>query len=148
MKQVPAIIAALIITGMVGLGVFAIGANAFLNTDTVAIQNSPADASIANVSANGSASDAAAQAQIKQLQDAITQYQAREKQYQDREKQYQTELKDAAQKVSDANSLAQQYQDQVQQYQNIFVQLQQMGVIRVGSDGRISVPRGRESDEP
>src|SRR5690349_9831838 len=102
MKQVPAIIAALIITAFTGLGIFAIGGNAFLNTSTVPIQNSPNDTTISAVTTtdNSATQDAATQAQLKQMQDLVAQYQAREK-------QYQSELAAAAQKLKDANSQAQ-----------------------------------------
>ncbi len=141
MKQIPAIVAAIIVTIVIGLGMFAVGANAFLDTATVAIAESPADVNVSTTSSTTPGIDAQSQAQIKQQQDLIAQYQAREKQYQDREKQYQTELKDAAQKLTDANATAQQYQDQVQQYQNVFMQLQQRGIIRVNADGQIQLPR-------
>jgi predicted Rossmann fold nucleotide-binding protein DprA/Smf involved in DNA uptake len=140
MKQVQAIIAALVITAFTGLGIFAIGSNAFLNTNTVPIQNSPNDANTAVVTTTGASAesqvavDAATQAQLKQMQDLVTQYQAREK-------QYQTELADAAQKLKDATSQAQQAAQQVQQYQDILMQLQQRGVIRVTADGQIQIPR-------
>src|SRR6266542_454493 len=103
MKQVPAMIAALVITAFTGLGIFAIGSNAFLNTSTVPIQHSPNDATISAVTTanNTTAQDTATQAQLKQMQDLVAQYQAREK-------QYQSELSAAAQKLKDANSQAQQ----------------------------------------
>ena len=143
MKQVSAIIAALVITAFTGLGIFAIGSNAFLNTNTVPIQNSPTDATTSASTTTGSSAvaDPATQAQLKQMQDLVAQYQAREK-------QYQSELADAAQKLKDATSQAQQAQaeaqqaaQQVQQYQDILMQLQQRGVIRVTADGQIMIPR-------
>jgi hypothetical protein len=147
MKQVSAIIAALVITAFAGLGIFAIGSNAFLNTNTVPIQNSPADTttsagtSAGTTTGSSAVADPATQAQLKQMQDLVAQYQAREK-------QYQSELADAAQKLKDATSQAQQAQieaqqaaQQVQQYQDILMQLQQRGVIRVTADGQIMIPR-------
>ena len=140
MKQVPAIIAALVITAFTGLGIFAIGSNAFLYTNTVPIQNSQNDMSASTATTTGSSAatqtavDAATQAQLKQMQDLVAQYQAREK-------QYQSELADAAQKLKDATSQAQQDAQQVQQYQDILMQLQQRGVIRVTDDGQILIPR-------
>ena len=139
MKQIMAIIAALFITGFTGFGIFAIGSNAYLNTNTVPIQNSPGDTATTVITATVSTdpqADATYQAQIKQLQDLITQYQTREK-------QYQSELSQAAQRLSDANSQAQQYQDEVQQLQNVLVQLQQRGVIRINQNGQILIPSQR-----
>ena len=127
------------ITIVMGIGIFAIGANAYLNTNTVAMASSPNDTATTNVSDTSAVQDAqqaAAAAQLKQMQDLV-------KQYQGREKQYQQELNDAAQRLKDQSANLQSYQEQVQTYQNIFMQLQQAGVIRVDANGRISIPRGR-----
>ncbi|MCL5999784.1 MAG: hypothetical protein M1546_27530, partial [Chloroflexi bacterium] len=103
MKHVSAVIAALVITVLTGVGIVAVGANASLDGNSNAV---PVPASSDAVSPVSDAADEATQVQIKQLQDLLSQYQAREK-------QYQAELSDAAQRVKQAESLAQQYQDQV-----------------------------------
>ena len=150
MKRLQGIIAATLVTLVIGLGMVAIGVNAASNTDSVPVSDSPASASQASASpAQVSGSQASAttsqivnvsntaadQAQIDQLQATIKQYQAREKQYQDREKQYQTELAKVTQQKNDATAQA----DQLQQ---ILVALQQRGVISISADGRITIPRG------
>ena len=65
--------------------------------------------------------------QLQQMQELITQYQQREKQYQQREQQYQQQL-------NDANT-------QIQEYQSLLQQMQAIGLIRIGPNGQISVPR-------
>ena len=115
MKRLYALIAAAVITGLVGLGMLAVGVNAALNPNTVAASNAPGDPA---TDVNATSPDA--QAQIKRLQDLIAQYQ-------DREKQYQAQLDQ-----SDA---------QLQQYQQLLVELQRRGLIRINSDGSIQLPR-------
>jgi len=115
MKRLYALIAAAIITGLVGLGMLAIGVNAMLNPNTVAASNAPGDPAT-----NVSATSPDAQAQVRQLQDLVAQYQ-------DREKQYQAQLN--------------QEDTQLQQYQQLLIELQRRGLIRINGDGSIQLPR-------
>ena len=41
MKHISAIIAAILVTAIIGLGIFVVGVNALANTNTVPLQNSP-----------------------------------------------------------------------------------------------------------
>src|SRR5512142_1212411 len=140
MKIIPAIFAALIITALVGVAIFVVGANALFNQNTLPILNSPQTVSGAAAAAGaaGSAGNAAVsqqtgqQAQLQQLENLV-------QQYQQREKQYQTQLNDAAQRVNQANQ-------QVQQYQQLLEALQQQGVIRITADGQVLIPRQRSDD--
>jgi len=68
MKHISALFAALLITGLIGLGTLAIGVNALVNRNTVAIQNSPADAA--------ALAPAASSPDTQQLQQLVNQYQA------------------------------------------------------------------------
>ena len=122
MKRLQALVAATLITGVIGLCMLAIGVNAALNTNTVPVTNAPGDPASA---VSAAAPSANAQAQIAQLQNLIAQYQNREKQYQAREQQYQTQL-------NQANA-------QLQQYQSLLRQMQQLGIIRINSDGSIQL---------
>ena len=131
MKRLQGLIAATIITVLVGFGMLAIGVNAASNPDSAPVSDSPSQAS----TVSSTAAPGPAQAQITQLQSLIKQYQDREKQYQDREKQYQSELSSVSQKLSDATA-------EVDQLQQILIALQQRGVIRISNDGRISIPQG------
>jgi len=117
MKRVQALIAATIITGLIALGMLAIGVNAALNPNSVAASNAPGDPPTPTISA-GSATSSQTQAEINQLQNLIAQYQ-------NREKQYQAEL-------NQANS-------QLQQYQALLAELQRRGLIRINSDGSIQL---------
>ncbi len=130
MKQIRAIIAATIITAIVGLGMLVVGANAIFNTNTVPMSNSPSDPPAAVSSATGAGPQA--QAEISQLQNLVRQYQNRDQQYQSQINQYQSQ-------VGQLNS-------EVQQLQNVLVQLQQRGIIRIQSDGTIQLGRGGFSD--
>jgi len=112
-KRLQALIAAAIITAMVGLGMLAIGVNAALNPRPVAASGATGLSSAANTGDS-------AQAQIANLQNTITQYQ-------NQEKQYQAQLDQA--------------QAQIQEYQSVLMQLQRLGVIRINSDGTIQLGR-------
>ena len=57
-------------------------------------------------------------------------------------KQYQAELADAVSKLNQANTQMQTLNDQVAQYQQLVTVLQQRGVIRITSDGRVLIGRG------
>jgi septal ring factor EnvC (AmiA/AmiB activator) len=126
MKKIQALIAAVMVTGLVGLGMLAIGVNAALNPNTVAASDTPGNASAVasdtsgSVSAAASATASQAQAQIAQLQNLIAQYQ-------NREKQYQVQLDQA--------------DTQLQQYQALLVEMQRRGLIRINGDGSIQLPR-------
>ncbi len=144
MKIIPAIFAALIITSLVGVAIFVVGANALFNQNTLPILNAPQTVSGAAAAAGaagsaGTAGNAAVsqqtgqQAQLQQLENLV-------QQYQQREKQYQTQLNDAAQRVNQANQ-------QVQQYQQLLEALQQQGVIRITADGQVLIPRSRGFDD-
>ncbi len=122
MKRLQGIIAATLITGIVGFGMVGIGVNAVSNPNSVAVSNSPAQTAQTTQTVASSASDQTT-AQINQLQSLV-------KQYQSREQQYQTEIKSLSQKLSDANAVA----DQAQQ---ILQALQQRGIIQISQDGRI-----------
>jgi peptidoglycan hydrolase CwlO-like protein len=140
MKRIQALIAAVIITGLVGLGMLAIGVNAALNPNTVAVSDAPGSAPAAvsdppNSSAPaGSTTSAQAQAQVKQLQDLIAQYQNREKQYQAQLDQYRNLDKQYQAQVDQAAA-------QLQQYQALLVEMQRRGLIRINGDGSIQLPR-------
>ncbi len=125
MKRLQGFIAATFITAIVAVGMVGIGANALSNPNSVAVSNSPASNSPAQVSAKATDQSAA---QIEQMQNLI-------KQYQNREQQYQTEIKSLSQQLSDANATAEQAQQVLQA-------LQERGVIQITRDGRIFLRGG------
>jgi peptidoglycan hydrolase CwlO-like protein len=122
MKPIPALFAALIMTGIVGLAMLGIGANALLNHNTQPTLNSASAASSSTVSNVASSSS-----QVQQLQARISEYQAREQ-------QYQSQLQSLEQQVG-------QEQQQVQIFQQILGELQARGVIAIQGDGTILIPR-------
>ena len=132
MKKVQAFVAALIVTTLIGAGMFAVGMNAVANADSVSAL-AQADAAktqpTTNVSTNAqSGTDAATQ--IAQLKSLIAQYQGREK-------QYQSQIEQANQQLTDANQ-------QVQSLQGVLMELQNRGIIRIQADGTIQLRvRGR-----
>ena len=118
-KTFPAFAIALGMTFFLAICILAFGVNALLNRNTVPVQ-----------AANASASAPAAQADpasVQQLQSTIATYQSREA-------QYQTQLQQAADQI---NQLTQQNQ----QYQSLINYLQNVGVIRIGTDGRVYLNR-------
>lgn len=129
-KSLIAIIAALIITTCVGVGIFAIGGTAFLNKNGTAASNSPAQATSSAAVLNSPQQST----QVAQLQSLVSQYQDREKQYQQREQQMQSQL-------DQANAQIQADQQTVQQAQTILSALEERGLIRITSDGRIFITR-------
>lgn len=125
MKIFPGILASLLITALVGAGMFVIGGNALLNNNTAPVSNSPQTAQAQGVSAPSG------QTQVQQLENLV-------QQYQQREKQYQAQLNTAAQRLNQAN-------EQVQSYQQVLSALQERGVIQITNDGQILIPRSRSS---
>lgn len=115
MKKLPAIIAALVTSGLILATMLAVGVNAYTkNVQAASTSGSPATALPSSLPAD-----------VQQLQDLVAQYQAREQQYKDL--------------LSQAENNMTQVQTDLQQYENLFVQLQQMGVIRVDSGGQVTV---------
>ena len=129
MKRLYAFIAAAIITGLVGLGMLAIGVNAALNPNTVAASNAPGDPAT-----DVSAPSPDAQAQVRQLQDLVAQYQ-------DREQQYQAQLDQENMQLQKYQAQLNQEDMQLQQYQQLLIELQRRGLIRINGDGSIQLPR-------
>lgn len=129
MKIFPAIIAALLITTLVGVAMLVVGGNAIFNTNTIPVTNSPQSSSGTSATSAQTNLQPASQQQMQQLQNLV-------QQYQQREKQYQTQLNDAAQRLNQANQ-------QVQSYQQLLSALQQQGVIRITADGQVLIPQGR-----
>ncbi len=125
MKKFQGLIAATLVTAIVGFGIVGIGVNAASNPTSVAPSNSPAQAAQA---AQSSTTTTDQSAQIQQLQDLI-------KQYQSREQQYQTEIKSLSQKVADGSA-------EVQQAQQVLQALQERGIIQITRDGRIFLRGG------
>lgn len=78
MKQVQALIAAVLITGMVALGMLVVGLNAALNTNTAPVSDSPASASSGGALADPpQGAIAPDQAQLNALQQQLDQANAR-----------------------------------------------------------------------
>jgi peptidoglycan hydrolase CwlO-like protein len=121
MKKIPAIIAALVTTGIVVLAMLIMGVNAFFNPTSVQAASSPST----NTQAAPTDTIQVSAAQVQQLQQRINEYQ-------NREQQYQTQLKQANQEI--------------QQYQQLFGALQQMGILRVDQNGQVSLGRGFSDD--
>ena len=141
MKQIQALIAAVVMTVLVGLCMLVVGINAVSNPNTVPVLDAPPSADAASNQVDTSQSqqtnnliaqyqdrEKQYQAQIQQLNNLVSQYQSREKQYQDQ--------------LNQANAAAQQANATAQQLQNILVELQRRGIIRIMSDGSIQLRRG------
>ncbi len=142
MKKIPAFLAALLITGVVGLVMLGIGGSALMNTKSVPVQNSQTSPSVFTATAQAQNVLVSAPVDQTQTQAELAAYKA--------------QLDQAIQRINDANSQIQSLQAQLDQanaavnaanttaqnYQNILVQLQQRGLIVIGSDGTITI-RGR-----
>ena len=113
MKHISAIITALVITAVVGLGIAVIGANALTNTNTAPLQSSPGS-SVAGTSSSPAGQSAALPKNVQQLQQEVTSLQSQLNQ--------------------DSQAL--------QQYQSLIQVLQQRGVIFIDQNGNIYLPQG------
>jgi flagellar motor protein MotB len=129
-KQLPALLAALLMTGVITLVMVVTSANALLNKNTVDIASSVATAP--NAAAVSIA--VADQAKIQQLQDRINEYAQREKQYQQREQQYQQTIQSDQQGVQKASQ-------QIQQVRQLLTALQERGLIVIQPNGSIMITR-------
>jgi len=123
-KSIPAFVAALLITAILGTGMFLIGRDA-LGTSTAKAE---AAATTSTVSA-----------------DTVAQYEQVVAQYQTRETQYQAQLNQASQQISTANQQLEAASQQIQQYQNLLAQLQQSGLISMSSDGTVTINQFAQS---
>jgi uncharacterized protein YlxW (UPF0749 family) len=114
-KQIPALIAALVVTGFIAMAMVVTSANALMNKNGTVASNDPASVSAASTTNVN-------QAQINQLQARINEYQQREAQYQ---------------------QLLQQDQQQIQQFRQFLFAMQQAGLIQIRGDGTIVITGGR-----
>jgi TolA-binding protein len=127
-KQLPALVAAILMTAFIALAMIVTSANALMNKNTV----DPSNSASASTSAATDSIPSANQAQIKQLQDRINVYAQREQQYQQREQQYQQKLQDNQLRVQQAAA-------QLQQIQQLLSALQDRGLIRIQNNGTILI---------
>jgi uncharacterized protein YpmS len=119
-KQMSALFAAMLITGLLAMSMVVIGANAMTNQNGTATSNSNAQASAA-----GSTTSSSDQAQL------IAQLQAQVAQYQAREQQYQAALDSDNQQLTLATS-------ELQMIQQLLVYLQSHGLISIDNQGQIT----------
>lgn len=129
-KQLPALLAALVMTGIITLIMVVTSADALFNNNTVDVANSTSAAS--NAAAVSIA--VADQAKIQQLQDRINEYAQREQQYQQLEQQSQQTIQNNQQQV-------QQAAQQIQQIRQLLSALQDRGLIVIQQDGSIQITR-------
>jgi peptidoglycan hydrolase CwlO-like protein len=113
-KHLSALIAALLITSVIGFGIFTIGVNALTNKNTVPLQNAPASAASSSSTGSSTTADPAATTNVQQLQ----------------------------QEVSTLQSQLNQDNQVLQQYQSLIQVLQQQGLIVIDQNGNIYIPRG------
>lgn len=133
MKQLSALIGALVITGLLGAAMVLVGANLFFNPNNVPVNNSPSSAATTVITTTaGTTQDPQT---VQQLQALVAQYQSREQ-------RYQAQLTQAQQEIQQASSQIQQANSQIQQYQALMQALQQRGIITIGQDGTIYIRRG------
>ncbi len=113
MKHASALLAALVITAVIGLGIFVIGVNALANTNTVPLQNSPNSAAAVSSSSNSAVNSSTSSSNVQQLQQEVSSLQAQ---------------------LNQENQVLQQYQSLIQV-------LQQRGIIVIDQNGNIFIPR-------
>lgn len=119
MRKTPALVAAFMITALVGILMLVVGGSALLGQKTPVVSA---------VSDAVQASSGEATAQIVQLQARIAEYRAREQQWQ--------------QRLDQAQAQTSRVSAELQQYQKLVSALQQMGVITIDNNGQVLVSRG------
>jgi TolA-binding protein len=110
MKNLTALIAAFIVTGIIGIALFGIGFSALVNTNTVPLSSTPSGNTTVQVSN---------QVQVQQLENRLVQYQDR--------------LNQAVEQLNTQNT-------QIQQYQQLLQALVARGVIVIREDGSVLIP--------
>jgi signal transduction histidine kinase len=118
MKHLSALLTALLITVVIGFGIFVIGVNALTNKNTVPLQNSPNTGALVTGNGNTASDPASSAANVQQLQQEIS--------------TLQSQLNQAGQAI--------------QQYQSLLQVLQQRGVIAIDRNGNIFLPNGISDD--
>jgi len=119
-RILPALIAALSMTIIIGLAILAFGLNALLNQNL----------SVAQAASQPDTEVATDLTTIQDLQAIMSQYQVRET-------QYQSELQQAAEQINEISQQNLQYQQLIQALQNA-------GLIQLTSDGRVFISRNAE----
>jgi septal ring factor EnvC (AmiA/AmiB activator) len=127
-KQIHAILASLLITSIIALGMFLIGVDAVANPNGTPVLNSPTSGSTSSAAGSSDPSSASTQSQIQQLQSLVAQYQQREQQYQSELTSAQDQLNQAATTIS--------------QYKRLLEALQSRGIIAIDQNGRVFLPGG------
>lgn len=117
-KTIPAFLSAVLITALLGGGMFLIG------KDALGVSTAKAEA--AATAANASA-------------DTVAQYEQIVAEYQSRETQYQSQIAQAIEEINSANQQIASANQQVQQYQSLLSQLQDNGLITLASDGAVTI---------
>jgi len=117
-KSISALVAAVLVTSLLGGVMFLIGRDAF-GTSTAKAE--------------------AAAAATPVTADTVAQYEQIIKQYEARETQYQAQIAQATDQINTANQ-------QIQQFQSVLQQLQNTGLITVGGDGNITVNQNNQPD--
>ena len=110
-KSISALMAAVLVTGLIAGVIFLIGQDAF---------------------GTSAAKAEAAAASTTVPADTVAQYEQIVKQYEAREAQYQAQVAQATDQINTANQ-------QIQQYQSLLEQLQSAGVVTIASDGTVTV---------
>jgi TolA-binding protein len=123
-RSITAVLIAILMTTILGVSMFAVGAAALGNQRGTAIANSQAQAP-AGLAPQQSGN-------VAELQSLVSQYQDREQQYRQREQQLEDQL-------ARANAQIQQDQQSLQQIQTLLAALQQRGLINITNDGRVFI---------
>ncbi len=149
MKKLPAILASLAITLVVGVIMAVIGLNGLLNPNQVAVVNAAPGDALLNTAAITPLPGQSPDAQLADLQARLAQMQAHDKQLQDQLTQARQlidqanqQIKQSGQQITDANTQAAQADAQVKQYQQVLLALQRAGVIRIDNNGGIHLGNG------
>lgn len=126
MNQFKALVASILVTGLIAGAMVVIGGSALFNRPMVSASAASDGAVVSNTNAADVAADAA------QLRVLVNQYQAREK-------ELGAQLDDLNKQLDERDQQLAQANQQLEQYQNLLQALQERGVIQITADGRIRI---------
>lgn len=122
MNQVKALLASILITGLVACVMLAVGWSALFSRPAVSVG-----------AASNASSTSAKNTNETELRALVNQYQAREQ-------QWRAQLAEANQQLDEKDQQLAETNRQVEQLQNVLQALAQRGIIQISADGRIHLP--------
>lgn len=133
MKQLQAIVASIVVTGLIACVTVVIGGSALFSRPAVSVSAATNAETVSSNAAPDASADTA------QLRDLVNQYQGREQQLRAQLADVNKQLDEKDAQLSQANAQLDGANQQIQQFQNLLEALQERGIIQITGDGRIRI---------